>query len=418
MFKNIAKRLIAAALMAIVLLSMASAETIDIAADTLSEDVQLEEALPTETDTLQPAQALEGIELSTQYPAMTVKAGDSLTFDLDLENNSGSSKDLNLEILSIPEGWSGSFSAGSKSVSVVHVKNEEDNTSIDFVLDIPLDAPDGEYLVELSASDDSGSANMELCLKVSAEEVGESSFEVEYPSQEGDASTEFTFSAVLTNNTLSDQSYAFTANAPAGWTVNFLPSGETTKVAALDVSARSTQGVDISVTPPSEIEAGTYEIPCCASCASEKLDVTLSVTVKGSYAVKLSTPSGRLSFDAYANQESAVQLTVTNTGNTDLTNVNLTSSAPSGWTVRFENETIELIETGATIETTAYITPGDEALSGDYETDITVKNSNASSSAAFRVSVKTETKWGVIGIIAILALVAAVFVVMRKFGRR
>ena len=64
------------------------------------------------------------------------------------------------------------------------------------------------------------------------------------------------------------------------------------------------------------------------------------MTINGTYDLMLSTPSGLLSFDAYSNKESAVQLTLTNFGNTDLTNVNLTSSAPTGWTVRFANETI------------------------------------------------------------------------------
>lgn len=52
-----------------------------------------------------------------------------------------------------------------------------------------------------------------------------------------------------------------------------------------------------------------------------------------------------------------MQLSLTNTGNSDLTNVNLTSSAPTGWTVRFANETIDIIEAGATVETTMYTPP-------------------------------------------------------------
>ena len=47
------------------------------------------------------------IELSTQYPALTVKAGDSLTFDLDLDNYSGVSQDITLSVAEIPEGWEG-----------------------------------------------------------------------------------------------------------------------------------------------------------------------------------------------------------------------------------------------------------------------------------------------------------------------
>ena len=75
-----------------------------------------------------------------------------------------------------------------------------------------------------------------------------------------------------------------------------------------------------------------------------------------------------------------MQLSLTNTGNSDLTNVNLTSSAPTGWTVRFANETIDIIEAGATVETTMYITPGEDAMSGDYATTITARNSDANDS--------------------------------------
>lgn len=358
------------------------------------------------------------IELSTQYPAMVVKAGDNLTFDLDIDNQSGKSQDVTLSIESLPEGWTGSFSASSKQVSVVHVKNGDSNTNVDFALDIPLEAADGEYAVELKAQGDGFNDTMRIDITVNAEEVGESSFEAEYPSQEGDAGTAFTFNTTLINNTLSAQSYAFSANAPTGWTVNFKPSGESTKVAALDVEARTSQGVDISVTPPENVEAGTYDISCTATSASETMSIDLSVTITGSYALTLSTPSGRLSFDAYANQETAVQLTLTNDGNTDLTNVNLTSSAPSNWNVRFASETIELIEAGATVETTAYVTPSEEAMSGDYVTSLTARNSNASDSVEFRVSVKTETKWGLAGI-GIIALLAVVITgVMRKYGRR
>ena len=358
------------------------------------------------------------IELSTQYPALTVKAGDSLTFDLDLDNYSGVSQNITLSVAEIPEGWEGTFSAGSNQVSVVHVKNQEVNSDVSFAVDVPLETADGEYTIRLAAQGEDCSDEMTIVLTVSAEEIGESSFTAEYPSQEGDATTDFTFSATLINNTLSSQNYSFTSNAPSGWQVSFQPSGETTSVAALDVEARTTQAMDISVTPPENVEAGTYEIPVTATSVNESMPITLSVTITGSYGLTLSTPSGRLSLDAYANQESAVQLSLTNTGNSDLTNVNLTSSAPTGWTVRFANETIDIIEAGATVETTMYITPGEDAMSGDYATTITARNSDANDSVDFRITVKTETIWGLTGIGVIVLLAVVIIIVMRKYGRR
>lgn len=358
------------------------------------------------------------IELSTQYPALTVKAGDSLTFDLDLDNYSGVSQDITLSVAEIPEGWEGTFSAGSNQVSVVHVKNQATNSEVSFAVDVPLETADGEYIIRLAARGEDFADEMEIALTVSAEEIGESSFTAEYPSQEGDATTDFTFSAMLINNTLSTQNYSFTSNAPSGWQVSFQPSGESTSVAALDVEARTTQAMDISVTPPENVEAGTYEIPVTATSVNESMPITLSVTITGSYGLTLSTPSGRLSLDAYANQESAVQLSLTNTGNSDLTNVNLTSSAPTGWTVRFANETIDIIEAGATVETTMYITPGEDAMSGDYATTITARNSDANDSVDFRITVKTETIWGLTGIGVIVLLAVVIGIVMRKYGRR
>ena len=358
------------------------------------------------------------IELSTQYPALTVKAGDSLTFDLDLDNYSGVSQDITLSVAEIPEGWEGTFSAGSNQVSVVHVKNQATNSEVSFAVDVPLETADGEYIIRLAARGEDFADEMEIALTVSAEEIGESSFTAEYPSQEGDATTDFTFSVTLINNTLSTQNYSFTSNAPSGWQVSFQPSGESTSVAALDVEARTTQAMDISVTPPENVEAGTYEIPVTATSVNESMPITLSVTITGSYGLTLSTPSGRLSLDAYANQESAVQLSLTNTGNSDLTNVNLTSSAPTGWTVRFANETIDIIEAGATVETTMYITPGEDAMSGDYATTVTARNSDANDSVDFRITVKTETIWGLTGIGVIVVLAVVIGIVMRKYGRR
>lgn len=368
-----------------------------------------------------PAVADDGparIELSTQYPALVAKAGDSLTFDLDIENQSGASQDIALSAVSVPEGWTSSFSASSKQVSLVHVKDGDTNSSVDFALDIPLDAADGEYVLTLQADADGFSDTMDIYLTLDAEEIGESSFTVEYPSQEGDADTAFSYSAILANNTLSNQSYAFSATAPSGWSVSFAPSGETTKVASLEVEARTTQSVDIDITPPADIESGTYEILCSATSADEKVSLPLSITITGSYDLALSTPSGLLSLDAYANQESPLQLTITNSGNTALTQVNLTSSAPTGWSVRFSQETIDLIEPGATVETTAYITPGEEAMSGDYVTTLSAGNSDASDMIELRITVKTETKWGVIGIGVIVVLAVVMLAVMRRFGRR
>ena len=65
-----------------------------------------------------------------------------------------------------------------------------------------------------------------------------------------------------------------------------------------------------------------------------------------------------------------------------------------------------------------YVTPSDEAISGDYVLTLSCQNSETSNSAEFRVTVKTATVWGVVGVLLILAAIAALGYVFRKYGRR
>lgn len=364
------------------------------------------------------ALAAGGLEMSTAYPGLTVKAGDSLDFDLDFTNGSGSGFSAALSIASIPEGWTGYFEGGGSEISHVYVKSGDNDAAATFCVTVPAEAEQGTYTISLRAAGGGFSSTLTLTLTVDQEEAGGSALTTEYAEQEGAAGTSFTFSTTIQNNTSKEQNYSFSSNAPAGWTVTFMPSGETTQVAAVTVDARGSQAMDVTVTPPNGVEAGTYTIPISAISASETLSGELTVVITGTYALDLSTPSGRLSFDANASKQTSLTISLTNSGNVDLQNINLTSSAPDGWTVEFAESSVDVLEAGATREVTVYVTPSEDAISGDYALMLTATGSETSDSAEFRVSVKTETVWGVVGVLLILAAVGGLTWVFRKYGRR
>lgn len=364
------------------------------------------------------AMAAGGLEMSTAYPGLSVKAGDSLDFDLDFSNGSGSGVNAALSIVSIPEGWTGYFEGSGSEISHVYVKSGDTDSAATFNVTVPAEAEQGTYTISLRASGGGLSSTLTLTLTVDQEEAGGSALTTEYAEQEGSAGTSFSFSTTIQNNTSKEQSYSFSSNAPAGWTVAFKPSGETAQVAAVTVDARGSQAMDVEVTPPEGVEAGTYTIPISAISATENLSGELTVVITGTYALDVSTPSGRLSFDANANKQTSLTISLTNSGNVDLQNINLTSSAPDGWTVEFAESSVDVLEAGATREVTVYVTPSEDAISGDYALVLTATGSETSDYAEFRVSVKTETVWGVVGVLLILAAVGGLTWVFRKYGRR
>ncbi len=361
------------------------------------------------------ALAADGLAMSTDYPGVTAKAGDALSFSLDFANG-GEGTAVALSILALPDGWEGYFLGSGKQISHVYVQEGSMQNAASFELEIPVQAAEGSYEVTLQAEGGGMRSVLTLTLNVQAEELGSSALTTQYAQQEGSSSTSFTFNSAIQNNTPNEQSYSLSAEAPSGWTVAF--KADNTQVAAVTVDARGSQSVSVEVTPVANAEAGEYRIPITAISGTETLTGELTVVITGTYDVSISTPSGRLSFDATANKASSVTLNVTNNGNVDLQNLNLSSSAPSGWTVEFSQSTIDVLQAGATVEVTAYVTPSEEALSGDYMATLSIRNSSSSDSAEFRITVKTETTWGIVGILLIVVAAGGLLLVFRKYGRR
>ena len=370
----------------------------------------------------QTVKAAGGMNLSTDYPGITMKAGETSTFSLYFTNSDETEMDVSLKAENLPEGWSGYFKGGSNEVSSVHVagnQTKDDSPSLSYSLTLPDEVEEGEYQINLKAEGGSGNtAVLPLTVKVAQQESGQGNFTAEYPEQQGVTGTKFSFSTTLVNNGVDAANYSLSAKAPDGWQVTFTPSGESTQVASLSVDSGSSQGITVAVTPTEKVEKGDYTINCTAVSASETLNLDLTVTITGTYGVSLSTPTGNLSLSAYANEETPVTLTIQNTGNVDLENLQLSSSASTDWNVRFDETTIDVLEAGATKEITAYVQPSEDAIIGDYVTAITVENDQASSEADFRVSVKNHTSWGIAAIAVIVVLCAGLGLIIRKYGRR
>jgi uncharacterized membrane protein len=369
--------------------------------------------------------AESGIEMSTDYPGITVKAGDTVSFPLDFTTSDGEAHDVSLSIKSMDEGWDGYFKGSSNEVTMVHVnapEGEETATETDvayFYLTVPEDTSEGVYTVTLGADAGNGESDtLDLQLKVTETVNGESDFTTEYAEQQGSTGTAFSFDATIQNNRNDEQSYSLSANAPTGWTVTFTPSSESMNVASVTVDGASSQGMTISVTPPQMVEKGDYTITCTATSANETLTTDLTVSIIGTYDVSLTTSDGLLSCDAESEKATPVTLVVTNNGNVDLENLNLSYSASTDWTVTFSEDTIETLAAGESKEITANITPCENAITGDYVAYISISNSEVSSNVEMRVTVKTATSWGIVAVGIIVVLVVILGLIFKKYGRR
>ena len=173
----------------------------------------------TDTET-QEVTSASAFEMSTAYPGISVKPGETTTFDLDFINQTGSGQDAALSIKDLPDGWDGYFRGNGGQINKVHIQSSKDVSEglATLSLTVPEGTAEGDYNVTVEAvTDDGETSDVTLTLNVSEEENGASTFTAEYAEQQAASGTAFSFDTTLVNNKGTEQSFSLSAEAPEGW---------------------------------------------------------------------------------------------------------------------------------------------------------------------------------------------------------
>ena len=354
----------------------------------------------------------ECVMLYTPYTKIAVPPGESINYSVDVINNCDEVKNASISVLGMPRGWKYEMKAGGWTVDQISVlPGEKKNFS--FKVDVPFKVNKGTYHFTLTAP---GVAELPLTVTVSEQGTYQTEFVTKQPNMQGNSKSTFNFNTTLKNQTADQQLYALMADVPRGWNVTFRVAGK--QATSAQVEANSTQNVSIDITPPANVEAGSYKIPVRAATGTTSAELELEVVVTGSYQMELTTPRGLLSTDVTAGDIKKIELEVRNTGSSLLKDIQLSANKPADWEVTFEPSKIDALKAGETSTVMATLKASKKALPGDYVTTIMAKTPEVNADAQFRVAVKTPMIWGWVGVLIIAAAIGVVYYLFRKYGRR
>ncbi len=364
---------------------------------------------------LPPVRAASGLELTTPYPSIAVQPGSNATFVLTVAATSAVTADLKLS--GVPDGWTANLHGGNLEVQSVYVATDTPAT-VQLDVAIPADATDGTTNMKVTATGGGSTVTLPLTVVVAQAAGGTVSLTTDFPSLQGASDATFPFSLTLHNDTPQQLTFSVQATGPSGWTVSATVSGQQ-QAASFTVEAGSTQAISVSTTPPSTVKSGSFQIAVQASgTGGHDATAALTVEITGQVKMSVTTVDGRLNANTTAGAAGDLTVVVSNDGTSDLTGVNLTSSAPSGWDVTFDPSTLDTVTAGNQGTAVAHIKPSGDAIAGDYQVTITAANDQASESMQIRVTVDTSPLWGVLGVALILAAVGGLYWVFQRYGRR
>ena len=360
---------------------------------------------------------VQGLWLTTDYPALQLHAGEDSTLPLTIYNYGLAPQRTSLTMSGAPKDWKAQIEGSGKPVSAAFV-DLNGRASLDLKLNIPATAKPGQYKLVLDAAGENAKSELPISIDLAPPLAAKLTATPKFPVLKGSPKSSFDFSVSLKNDSTSDLLVNLSAKTPAGFTTTFKEGYDTQELTSVPLKAGDSKDIAISVKPAPNVAAGAYPINVSFKSDKASAQANLSMDVSGQPNVSLSGEDGRLSGQAYAGQAQTFPMTLRNDGSAPATNLTLSATPPSGWKVDFDPKTIAQLAPTAQQKVNATVTPGAQAIAGDYVVPMEADGDGVSQSASYRVTVQTSTLWGVTGVAVIGAALLVLVGAVGRFGRR
>ena len=360
---------------------------------------------------------VKGIFLMSDYPAVTLRPGETSTISLRLQNYNVTPERLALSLSGVPTGWTATLLGGGQPVAAA-MPSTNSSVTLSLRLDVPKNAPMGTQTVTVAAQGNTTNLQLPINVTLAKDLPAKLTLTPQLPDLRGTSKSSFEYQLGIKNDSGKKLTVSLSAQAPQNFDTSFTEQYGTQELKAVPVDAGQSKDVKLKVTPPNTAAAGDYKITARVGAEDASATADLAMTITGQPKLDISGREGLVSTRASAGKETTVPVVITNTGTAPAEDIQLNGSAPSGWKITFDPKTIDRIAPNDNKEVQALITPTDKAIAGDYVTTIRASARGESASTNFRVTVTTSTMWGIAGVgiigVALLVMVGAV----ARFGRR
>ena len=358
-----------------------------------------------------------GIWLSTAYPALSVPADRPVALEVSVNSKNVPPQRVDLTLSKAPTGWTGSLLGKNGPVTAVFL-GPDGKADVNLRLDPPQGLPNGNYDFTLSAKGEGYTAELPVTLTIGSSAPPRLTMSTELPSIKGSPTSTFKFRTKVENFSAREALVQLAADAPPGFRISFTEAFGARELTSLPVPAGGNKEIDVGVEVPRDTASGTYAITARGQAEGVQAVQQMSLEIAGRPTLSVTGPDGRVSGGAVAGEETPIEVVIKNTGNAPALNVAVSSSPPTGWTIAFNPTRLPDLPAGGEAKVSALVTPSPRASAGDYMVNVSANGESVLSSQDFRVSVRTSTRWGIIGMAIIAAAVVILGLAVVRYGRR
>src|ERR1051326_1242161 len=143
--------------------------------------------------------AITGLFLTTRYPALSTRAGETTTIDLSVRNFRLPPQLLTLSVPQAAEGWKATILGGGQPVGAVEVAPDSEER-LQLRLEPPANTGKGDYRFTVDAKGGHGAERLPITLTIGEELPAKLKLTTNFPALRGTATTSFKYRVSVTND--------------------------------------------------------------------------------------------------------------------------------------------------------------------------------------------------------------------------
>lgn len=354
-----------------------------------------------------------GTKVYCDTPGQTALGGDVVSFPVVIQNNDPSDHIYSLSSFS-DVSWKTWFDYGGKGIYKINVPSQQSRT-VNLMVQTWGNTPVGEKKVVAYVDD----SRLEVFVDItSANQSADVSAKVS--SKIASIGDKITYDIHIKNLKSSENVYKLAVTGlPDNWYYRFKEDAASTEeMAEVVIPSSSEKDLILEIVPPYSVTVGDYNFTAIVT-TPENVAIKKGLTLTLKSGTGMSVTSSKLAYTAKPGENFDIVVYVANTGQgSALTNVYPDATAPQGWMIQVSPNRTNSIKAGDTQAFTITVQPPGNIVASDYEVKVNVKSDQAQKEMDYRITIQTESYVPFIGVGIIVLVVAGLFLVYRKYGRR
>ena len=219
-----------------------------------------------------------GLYLTTRYPALTVRAGETTTIDLSLHNFNLPPQQLARWVPQVASGWKATILGGGQPVESAFVAPDSEE-KLQLRLEPPSGTGPGNYQFLVEAQGGAATLKLPITVTIGQELPAKLKLTTNFPALRGTATTSFKFKVTVANDSGRDATINFSADAPKNFQVTFTEAYGTQQLTSIPIEAGKSKDIEAAVALPRDTPAGVSRGTATAASMSFDLPASIGMLV-------------------------------------------------------------------------------------------------------------------------------------------